>query len=90
MTAGQFEKLGFCQLSDGEYASLIAWTLKRGPSRDTIDPHPPKRIYVEVMFEEGTSNEIKTAYLRALKPYKDLDVVANPWLMFRSRYRHTR
>ena len=78
MTAGQFEKLGLCQLSDGEYASLIAWTLKRGPSRDTIDPHPPKRIYVEVMFEEGTSNEIKTAYLRALKPYKDVEVVATP------------
>jgi hypothetical protein len=78
MTTGQFEKLGLCQLSDGEYANLIAWTLKRGPSRDTIDPHPPKRIYVEVMFEEGTSNEIKTAYLRALKPYKDVEVVATP------------
>jgi hypothetical protein len=78
MTAGQFEKLGLCQLSDGEYANLIAWTLKRGPSRDTIDPHPPKRIFVEVMFEEGTSNEIKTAYLRALKPYKDVEVVATP------------
>ncbi len=78
MTTGQFEKFGLCQLSDGEYANLIAWTLQRNPSRDTIDPHPPKRIYVEVMFEEGMSNEIKAAYLRALKPYKDVEVVAKP------------
>ena len=77
MTAEQFEKAGLCKLSDGEYASLIAWTLKRGPSRDNVDPHPAKRIYVEIMFEQGTPDEVKTTYLRALKPYKDVEVVDN-------------
>ncbi len=78
MTAEEFEKSGLCRLSDSEYASLIAWTLKRGPSREGVDPHPAKRIYVEMMFEEGTPNEVKTAYLRALKPYKDVEVVDKP------------
>jgi len=27
------------------------------------------------MFEEGTSNDVKIGYLRALKPYKDVEVV---------------
>ena len=75
MTTEQFEKSGLCKLSADEYATLITWTLKRGPSRETIDPHPPKHIYVELMFEEGTSNDVKTRYLRALKPYKDVEVV---------------
>jgi len=78
MTTEQFEKSGLCKLSDSEYASLIAWTLKRGPSREGVDPHPAKRIYVEMVFGEGTPNEVKTAYLRALKPYKDVEVVDRP------------
>lgn len=78
MTAAEFEKSGICKLSDGEYASLIAWTLQRGPSRESIEPHPAKRIFVELMFGEGTPNEVKTAYLRALKPYKDVEVVEKP------------
>jgi len=75
MTTEEFEKSGLCNLSNSEYASLIAWTLKRGPSREGVDPHPAKRIYVEMVFGEGTPNEVKTAYLRALKPYKDVEVV---------------
>jgi hypothetical protein len=78
MTTEEFEKSGLCNLSNSEYASLIAWTLKRGPSREGVDPHPAKRIYVEMTFGEGTPNEVKTAYLRALKPYKDVEVVDRP------------
>ena len=78
MTTEQFEKTGLCKLSESEYASLVAWTLKRAPSRESIDPHPAKRIYVEIMFEEGTPNDVKTTYLRALKPYKDVEVVGKP------------
>jgi len=78
MTTEEFEKSGLCNLSNSEYASLIAWTLKRGPSREGVDPHPAKRIYVEMVFGEGTPNEVKTAYLRALKPYKDVEVVDRP------------
>lgn len=75
MTAEQFEKSGLCKLSDGEYANLIAWTLERGPSREGVDPHPAKRIFVEMMFEDGTPSEVKAAYLRAWKPYKDVELV---------------
>jgi hypothetical protein len=78
MTTEQFEKSGLCKLSDSEYSSLIAWTLKRGPSREVVDPHPAKRILVEMMFGEGTPNEVKAAYLRALKPYKDVEVIESP------------
>ena len=78
MTTEEFEKSGLCKLSDSEDASLIAWTLKRGPSREGVDPHPAKRIYVEMMFEEGTPKEVKTAYLRAWKPYKDVEVIDKP------------
>jgi hypothetical protein len=78
MTMEEFEKSGLCKLSDSEYASLIAWTLQRGPTREGVDPHPAKRIFVEMMFEEGIPNEVKTAYLRALKPYKDIEVVDKP------------
>jgi hypothetical protein len=78
MTAEQFEKSGLCKLSDGEYASLIAWALERGPSREGVDPHPAKRIFLEMMFEDGTPNEVKAAYLWAWKPYKDVELVDKP------------
>jgi len=78
MTAEQFEKSGLCKLTDSEYASLIAWTLGRGPSREAMDPHPAKRIFVEMMFEDDTPNEVKAAYLRAWKPYKDVELVDKP------------
>jgi hypothetical protein len=78
MTTEEFEKAGLCKLSNSEYASLIAWTLQRGPIREGFDPHPAKRIFVELMFEDGVPNEVKIAYLRALKPYKDIEVVDKP------------
>lgn len=78
MTTEEFEKSGLCRLSDSEYRNLIAWMLTRGPSRESVDPHPPKRIYVEMVFETGTPDEVKAAYLKALKSYKDVEVVKKP------------
>lgn len=79
MSPGDFEKMGWCKLSQDEASKLLMWHWSRMPSRiyyDT-DRRANKRIYVTVLFEDGTPDIAKSTIRSALRSISDVELTDN-------------
>jgi hypothetical protein len=73
----EFEKMGWCKLSADEALKLYQWHLSRMPSRVYYDTNnrADKRIYIQVLFEEGVPDTAKSAFRSAMRQISDVEII---------------